>query len=810
MLLIAALPSWAYADSGRTVRVAYPLQPQITDIDDQGTYEGYTYEYLEEIAQYTGWDYEFVRAEGTLDEQLIELMGQVERGEVDLIGAMLYTEGMAASYDYASQSYGTVETVLQVPFEHEGSVAINSQVSQKLRIAVVSTTGRSVRELEEYCAMNLIEPEYVVCEDDLSQVDAVREGRADVLLNVSLNYLDGVRTIARFSPKPFYFATGKGQDPALMDELNGALLSIQQADPDFSTELSEKYFAAVNNVFSLTDAERAYVQQKGTLRVGALTSQPPFQYRDGSGELKGIAIDLVARVAEETGLAVEYVEAETFDELRALADAGSIDMVAGMPYDYDLAREASLSMTRSYAASQYVLLLNEKASENNLEGRKLALPDPEVADPLFEGATYYPTTEECVRAVAHGEADFAYLNAYVAQYYVNQPEFSRLKLIPLTEGKSELCFGVSNRADRALLSILNKAVSALPNADMQAITYANTIQKQPVTLASLVQQNPFEAVAWTVFAAVAVIALLLVLLRARSRRSRQAALELEKHFRVYALANEYFFEYDFRTGELLVLTPTGEPGTLPERRVFVLSGEDADAPFAHGETDFKDFILSGEDGVREMHLSCPDGKRHWLRVALQTVSDQGTPVYALGKLQNIDGEKQERDALTARAQLDSLTHVYNAETSRELIEAALGNLEGAAHGAAMLIDIDFFKEVNDTYGHLVGDQTLERFARLLEESFRGSDVVGRPGGDEFVVYLARVLDEEALARRCADLVEHAHRIEVAPGCHITISIGAALTSAGDGYEDLYRRIDRALYDVKDAGRDGFRIAGCDA
>lgn len=133
MLLIAALPSWAYADSGRTVRVAYPLQPQITDIDDQGTYEGYTYEYLEEIAQYTGWDYEFVRAEGTLDEQLIELMGQVERGEVDLIGAMLYTEGMAASYDYASQSYGTVETVLQVPFEHEGSVAINSQVRQAFR-----------------------------------------------------------------------------------------------------------------------------------------------------------------------------------------------------------------------------------------------------------------------------------------------------------------------------------------------------------------------------------------------------------------------------------------------------------------------------------------------------------------------------------------------------------------------------------------------------------------------------------------------------------------------------------------------------
>lgn len=75
------------ADGGRQViRVGYPIQLGMTEVDEQGNYSGYTYEYLEEIAQYTGWDYEFVQVEGDLNESLVTLMDMLEKGEIDLMG----------------------------------------------------------------------------------------------------------------------------------------------------------------------------------------------------------------------------------------------------------------------------------------------------------------------------------------------------------------------------------------------------------------------------------------------------------------------------------------------------------------------------------------------------------------------------------------------------------------------------------------------------------------------------------------------------------------------------------------------------
>lgn len=150
-----SLPAAAAGQEDRVVRVAYPVQAGLTDFDEFGNYSGYTYEYLEEIAQYTGWDYEFVQVPGTMDDSLSALMGMLQEGEIDLMGAMLYTEQMGEMFDYASHNYGVVETVLQVPYDDVQEVVINSQVQQTIRVAVAEASqgGRMQRELEDYCAM---------------------------------------------------------------------------------------------------------------------------------------------------------------------------------------------------------------------------------------------------------------------------------------------------------------------------------------------------------------------------------------------------------------------------------------------------------------------------------------------------------------------------------------------------------------------------------------------------------------------------------------------------------------------------------
>ena len=127
----------------------------------------------------------------------------------------------------------------------------------------------------------------------------------------------------------------------------------------------------------------------------------------------------------------------------------------------------------------------------------------------------------------------------------------------------------------------------------------------------------------------------------------------------------------------------------------------------------------------------------------------------------------------------------------------------------MLVDLDKFKDVNDTLGHGAGDAVLVEFARTLREQFREDDVVGRIGGDEFVAF-CRLPGREAARKKAAELVAALRRdVRAEAGtCSITASIGVALSpESGREFETLYRNADRALYRTKEKGRNGFTLHG---
>lgn len=111
----------------------------MTEVDEQGNYSGYTYEYLEEIAQYTGWVMSR-QVEGGLNESLLTLMDMLEKGEIDLMGGMLYSREMEQLYDYSSNSYGIVYTVFQVLYDDTDYVN-DSQVEKTLRVACMDNPG---------------------------------------------------------------------------------------------------------------------------------------------------------------------------------------------------------------------------------------------------------------------------------------------------------------------------------------------------------------------------------------------------------------------------------------------------------------------------------------------------------------------------------------------------------------------------------------------------------------------------------------------------------------------------------------------
>ena len=159
-----------------------------------------------------------------------------------------------------------------------------------------------------------------------------------------------------------------------------------------------------------------------------------------------------------------------------------------------------------------------------------------------------------------------------------------------------------------------------------------------------------------------------------------------------------------------------------------------------------------------------------------------------------------------KAEHDMLTGIYNRRGGESLIR---GFLKDAVPGAYMIIDVDDFKHVNDTYGHSAGDETLKAVAHTLQNQFRDTDVVMRMGGDEFIVYAVGMADVHNVENKLESMREAAHGIvyDKKTGSHVTTSVGCIINLGSyEDYDSLYTAADQLLYSVKANGKDNYKCS----
>jgi diguanylate cyclase (GGDEF)-like protein len=162
-----------------------------------------------------------------------------------------------------------------------------------------------------------------------------------------------------------------------------------------------------------------------------------------------------------------------------------------------------------------------------------------------------------------------------------------------------------------------------------------------------------------------------------------------------------------------------------------------------------------------------------------------------------------------KATIDALTQLHNRETFQNNVSVFLlhNRVPGQTH-AFMVLDIDHFKRVNDTFGHTAGDDILRQCAAALSHIFRSSDEVARMGGDEFTVFCPNVGTEELTKQKADQIMEAFLKIKPHPDSPgITTSVGIVMfTDEPINYEELFSRADSILYQVKMGGRNGYKIA----
>lgn len=178
----------------------------------------------------------------------------------------------------------------------------------------------------------------------------------------------------------------------------------------------------------------------------------------------------------------------------------------------------------------------------------------------------------------------------------------------------------------------------------------------------------------------------------------------------------------------------------------------------------------------------------------------------VGYAKDITDQKNQTQELLEQARHDSLTQLYNNRTGKELIDRYLQAKDPHASCGMLVIDLDFFKNVNDCYGHLFGDKVLQEFARLLRTLFRSSDILVRFGGDEFVVFL-KDIPNTTLLQKTRQLSESVQQVKFWENDYrMTCSIGACFlpeNTAGYSFDQLFENADWALYQAKQNGRNQY-------
>ena len=229
------------------------------------------------------------------------------------------------------------------------------------------------------------------------------------------------------------------------------------------------------------------------------------------------------------------------------------------------------------------------------------------------------------------------------------------------------------------------------------------------------------------------------------------------------------------------------------------------------EAALRRVIDSGEPGEIEYSTTDEDGSSRWFNARLGPVRDlAGAVVGVLASTRDITALKAAEHALAHQATHDPLTGLANRTLVDARLESALARMERrGGFVAALFVDVDRLKDVNDTYGHGVGDAVLREVGHRLSAVARREDLVARLSGDEFLIICERVPDREVVSDLAARVVQvlAAEYDDGSRLLSLSASVGAAIARDPRTLpSDLLSMADAAMYRAKHGGRNGYRIS----
>lgn len=518
------------AGAAEEVVVAVLDYPNYIYMDSNGAVTGYAAEYLEKIAEITGWNYEYRRM--TLEEAMSGIQG----GDVGIVVGCQYTDERSKAMDYSNMNMGMGGTVLCCETEDNKYAYNDFESYSDMRIGALRGTAR-IKEIEDFLAEYHISPIITEYKTDDEVKQALADKEIDAMLMSTIRCEEGYKIIANISSVPVYFCTNKS-NPEIKKGIDKAIDKIHIENPYYESQLYEKYYGAIVTSLAYTAEEQEYIKNSIPLKVAICTEIPPFSYIDSENTPCGIVISLFELLGKNSGLKFEFVRYDDYQKCINSVNNGEADIIGMLYEDNTWGDRFGTKVSDSYISVPAVIINNKnvplKEYVGVIKGRYItAMIENDYDTSMLK---YYNTAEECIEACNRGDISCLVLGTYEADYYLAMPKYTFLSFSTTTGFSIGFSCGISQNMSSMLMSVINKSIDSLTENEITQIVEQNTATVGKYTLADLIYTDPQIVIIFIVAVSAGVVIIILLISRNIVNTKKNAALKKSNEARLNFLS----------------------------------------------------------------------------------------------------------------------------------------------------------------------------------------------------------------------------------------------------------------------------------
>ena len=519
IMLAFNLSVLAQTSEKRVLRVAFPQVDGMSWTAEDGTHHGMLVDYLNEIAKYTGWEYEYIDTKGPA------MLNEFVEGKYELMGGNYYIPALEKYYAYPNYNMGYSRSLLLARSDDRSIHSYDLESMNGKTIGVYENARENIRRLKEFMAINGLycNIRYYKQEDMVGKIGLypyLAKGEIDLFLNNVAHISDSVRVVVAYDSQPYYIVTNPGNKEVL-DGLNMALERILDANPNFAAERYAVNFPDRLVNIQLSDRDLEYVNERKTITVAVPENWYPLYCKETP--LKnhtGIMADVLDEIKSFTGLRFSYVYAKNYADAIRLIQQGDADILGFFLGDENDAAQLGLALSASYVSANNIIVRN-KACSYPAPGLVGALVENQrlPSGISVEKIRFYPSIKEALFAVNNGEADFIYGLSSRMEQDILRYHFTNLAPVTLVNDQSTISFALPIPVDPDLLTILNKAINNLSESERTVIRNRNleSIGVSEFSLTDFIYANPLQFMFIVMFVLSVLFTALLLAIGARMK-----------------------------------------------------------------------------------------------------------------------------------------------------------------------------------------------------------------------------------------------------------------------------------------------------